>query len=629
MRQFGIRIARLFAMFGFFLILAPSAHAATNGRMIDDSVFDNSGTMSAAEIQTFLNGFPNSCLKNYTDDMPSADPTRAYFDYSGTGSAAQIIRRVADNYGINPRVLLTKLEQESSLVSGGSGCQLWRQASAIGFKCYDGANPRTTTFRGSQIQTCVATDGDMGVARQLSKGGWLLKWGKERANGNLNWMVPDDATSTYGGPMTQGSKKRCSGCATVYYDGYWSGVYLESGATASLYNYTPYLNQAFDDIWEGWWGAGSTVGTPYAWAYVEQTSDAGSSIRATQKATWTVQVKNTGNTIWQNFGDHPVRLGTSNGIDRSSSFCDATWSSCNRPAILNETSVAPGQIGSFTFTVQAPAQVGSYKEYFNLVAEGITWMNDLGLYWSMNISASNLTGTVTANTLPGTMTASSTVGGTITIRNDGNVVWYKLGKFPTHIGTYSPSDRQSKFEVLNWVGATRPAAMNEASVAPGQSATFTFSLTAPIYNGAYTESFSLVTDGYSWFNQAISHSVVVNGGQPPLPSSLSADQSLTANQRLVSDDGRYQLIMQSDGNLVLYSPYRALWWTGTNGRGATRAVMQHDGNLVLYDAQSRAVWYTRTDGNSNAGLALQSDGNLVVYNPQGRPLWYTRTNGTL
>lgn len=292
MKKIFTHIARLTASLGLFLLLAPVAHAATNGRMIDDAVFDNSGTMTTENIQTFLNGFPNGCLKNYTDEMPSSNPARAYFDYSGTGSAAQIIRRVADNYGVNPRVLLTKLEQESSLVSGSGGCQLWRQASAIGFKCFDGANPRTTTFRGTSIQTCVATDADMGVARQLSKGTWLLKWGKERANGNLNWLVPDDAASTYGGPMTQGSRKRCASCATVYYDGYWNGVYLESGATASLYNYTPYLNQAFDDIWEGWWGAGSTYGTPYRAAFTAQSDYP--TILAGQTATGYLEYKNTG-----------------------------------------------------------------------------------------------------------------------------------------------------------------------------------------------------------------------------------------------------------------------------------------------------------------------------------------------
>ncbi|MBP9827495.1 hypothetical protein KBC99_03390, partial [Candidatus Saccharibacteria bacterium] len=87
-RLIGIAVLAVVAC----LMLSGSAKAATNGRMIDDAVFDQSGSMSAGDIQNFLNGFPNSCIKNYSDEMPVADPNVAYFNYSGTGTAAQIIR---------------------------------------------------------------------------------------------------------------------------------------------------------------------------------------------------------------------------------------------------------------------------------------------------------------------------------------------------------------------------------------------------------------------------------------------------------------------------------------------------------------------------------------------------------
>lgn len=606
-----------------------TAHAATtNGRIIDDTVFDASGSMSTTDIQNFLNQFPNSCIKNYTDSMPSADPTNAYFNYSGTGTVAQIIRRVSDVYGVNPRVLLTKLEQEENLVTGNQGCAQWRLASAIGFHCFDGANPRTTVFNGTTIQTCVDTDANMGVARQLTKGIWTLKWGKERANGNLNWMVPDDASITYYGPMTQGNRKRCGSCATVYYDGYWSGVYLETGATASLYNYTPYLGQAFGSIWEGWWGAGSTIGVPYQWQYGGQSSSNGSTILATQKATWTVYAKNTGNTTWINSGPNPVRLATSNSRDRNSAFCDSSWISCGRVATLNEATVTPGQIGSFTFTVQAPG-AGEYKEYFNLVAEGITWMNDPGLYFGMTVTPPSLTATVTGNTLPSTMTAGATASGTITVRNDGNATWYNTGKFPFNLGTSSPTDRVSQFYTNTWTGQTRLANLNEASVAPGQSGTFSVTLTGAPYNKTYTETYSPVVDGYSWLGLTINQPITVSGGQASPVNTLGLSQSLSAGQSIVSPDGRYRLVMQGDGNLVLYSPYRALWWTRTDGKPANRVVVQSDGNIVLYDAQNRYYWAAMTQGNPNASLVLQDDGNLVLYSASGRPLWSTFTYGKL
>ena len=52
--------------------------------------------------------------------------------------------------------------------------------------------------------------------------------------------------------------------------------------------------------------------------------------------------------------------------------------------------------------------------------------------------------------------------------------------------------------------------------------------------------------------------------------------------------------------------------------GLFELVMQDDGNLVLYDAgRSRALWSSRTNGDGGAFVTMQADGNLVVYEPDG------------
>lgn len=94
---------------------------------------------------------------------------------------------------------------------------------------------------------------------------------------------------------------------------------------------------------------------------------------------------------------------------------------------------------------------------------------------------------------------------------------------------------------------------------------------------------------------------------------LSPGQSLGVNQSLVSCDGRFRLVMQGDGNLVLYQGGSPLWHTFTNGRGGAVAAMQGDGNFVLYTAGGAALWHTYTYGRAGAFLSLQNDGNLVVY----------------
>jgi hypothetical protein len=106
---------------------------------------------------------------------------------------------------------------------------------------------------------------------------------------------------------------------------------------------------------------------------------------------------------------------------------------------------------------------------------------------------------------------------------------------------------------------------------------------------------------------------------------LLPDQALIAGTELISPNGRHRLVMQGDGNLVLYRQSGVpKWATGTDGRQIGAANMQGDGNLVLYDPTG-AVWATGTDGNPGAVLVMQDDGNLVIYSAGGAALWASGT----
>lgn len=102
---------------------------------------------------------------------------------------------------------------------------------------------------------------------------------------------------------------------------------------------------------------------------------------------------------------------------------------------------------------------------------------------------------------------------------------------------------------------------------------------------------------------------------------------LGAGSAIASCDGRFSLVMQGDGNLVLYvnSSGTPLWWSGTEGHPGAFAVMQGDGNFVVYSAQGQALWWSGTSGHPGAFLEVQTDGNLVVYAPGWQPLWASGT----
>lgn len=99
--------------------------------------------------------------------------------------------------------------------------------------------------------------------------------------------------------------------------------------------------------------------------------------------------------------------------------------------------------------------------------------------------------------------------------------------------------------------------------------------------------------------------------------------TLHHNQSVSSHTAR--LVMQSDGNLVIYDEFnRARWASNTVGQGWT-ARFQTDGNLVVYTRSNRPVWASNTDGHAGSRLVVQDDGNVVIYDGS-RAVWASGTN---
>ena len=217
---------------------APAANADSTTRLMDNSVFDNVGSMNESQIQAFLAAH-GPCLVNYQDVDFNWNGTT--WSYGGSVSAAHIIYKAAQQWGINPEVIITTLQKEESLVSGTS-CDGWRYNSAMGYGCPDSG--------GCDVKYA-------GFSRQVLWGSWQLMFGRERSEGNLAW--DGDGGVTYVGFMTQGTFQRCGSCSAAYYNGYATidgqSIYLENGSTASLYSYTPHLNQSFPGIFAGWFGS--------------------------------------------------------------------------------------------------------------------------------------------------------------------------------------------------------------------------------------------------------------------------------------------------------------------------------------------------------------------------------------
>ena len=271
LRLGGVLLAIAVLVFSLVHTVPVSADAFNSSRIIDDSIFDNTGTMNASQINSWLNSVFGSTSCISTDHGFSAPDPTGYspgggYTYGGNVSGGQVIYDAAQAYGLNPQVILATLEKESSVVSGGASYGCHYINTAMGYGCTDS----------SSCPSDPSTES--GFSQQVIHAAWLLKFGEQRSEGNVGWDVQltnfpesgdrwnnsDDPQSCYSGPMTQGTFQICPGGPSTFYDGYTnidgSSVLMDDGATAALYHYTPHFpgNENFFSIFTDWFGGTTT-----------------------------------------------------------------------------------------------------------------------------------------------------------------------------------------------------------------------------------------------------------------------------------------------------------------------------------------------------------------------------------
>jgi len=533
-----------------FAIHDSTANATWNqNRIIDDNVFNSSSSMNSSEIDLFLNSKANSCISTnsgFEARIPTGYSPSGGFTYGNFGTAGQVITAAAQAYNINPRVLLVTLEKEQSLVTGRNSPTYCygtehKYTAAVGYGCPDSGGSYSYTgvslYKRSGVEhtesgsTCVNSSSKAGFTQQLIRAAWVLKYSQQRALGNIDWAIvngswdnSDDLIGCYSGPMTQGTWKVCPGGSASYYDGYRTidstAVQMTTGATASLYRYTPHFhgNQLFVSIWEGWWG--DTLLGVFGWtpqsliimnaAKTEQVDR--NNLQPGERYVVVITARNTNSATWYRNGANPTFLATSSPTSRNSNLCNGDWDACNRPARLTEETVIPGDIGTFEFAFNAPMQAGRYSERFKPVAEMLSWFNDSypGDVLEFTVASP---GTFNWQSLgygiedksgesadPGRLNPGELYDVTLTAKNTGTATWKNSGPMPVTLATSGPTGRTSRFCRPSWPKCQRPALLTESTVAPGQTGHFSFEIEAPRAIGQFRERFKPVAEMYTWFN---------------------------------------------------------------------------------------------------------------------------------
>lgn len=205
---------------------AATTQGFNAGNIISDAVMGNYNSMTLSDIQRFLtsknpcNNRDHNRYQQLERDNPKYDwhwkdghfvclSEERFGDGQQIGSgqtAAEIIYQAAQDYKINPQVLLVVLQKETSLVTDpipNNG----DYRKAMGFACSDSA-PCEAKYYGFKNQIRAAAN----LFHEVLSGGWS------------NYPVGKTVYVQYN------PNKACGG----------SNVYIANKATSALYRYTPY-----------------------------------------------------------------------------------------------------------------------------------------------------------------------------------------------------------------------------------------------------------------------------------------------------------------------------------------------------------------------------------------------------
>jgi len=214
----------------------------------------------------------------------------------------------------------------------------------------------------------------------------------------------------------------------------------------------------------------------------------------------TLLFRNSGTKTWtRGLAGSQVALGV-NGDSAAFSMLgmNVGWPSANRVAVQNETSVGPGAIATFTFTVKAPFSAGTVPIPLRPVVDGVAWLEDQGVYVPVTTVVDYHSRWVSESAFPTLRVGQLSGPLSIAFRNAGSETWFRgtLGQ-EARLAVNQDNAQWAALGV-NWLSANRVASQTEATVAPGGTGTFTFQVRAPMTPGIYAIHLRPVIDAVTW-----------------------------------------------------------------------------------------------------------------------------------
>ncbi|MDP9265879.1 MAG: CAP domain-containing protein [Chloroflexota bacterium] len=214
----------------------------------------------------------------------------------------------------------------------------------------------------------------------------------------------------------------------------------------------------------------------------------------------TVRFKNSGTAGWQR--GVPRQQANLGFIGDVSTFSDlgmnVGWPATSRVATTTEATVAPGGVATFTFSVRAPASPGVYQLPLRVVIDGVTWLEDLGVFINVYSDAGFHSRWLSQSASPTLRAGAVSAPLTIAFTNTGSQHWVRGLVAQQANLAVARDDLTFGFLGVSWPSANRVAVQVEADVAPGAVGTFVFQVRAPQIPGIYVLPLRPVIDGLVW-----------------------------------------------------------------------------------------------------------------------------------
>ncbi len=214
----------------------------------------------------------------------------------------------------------------------------------------------------------------------------------------------------------------------------------------------------------------------------------------------TLLFRNTGTKTWtRGLAGSQVALGVNGDSGAFSAMgMNVGWPSANRVAVQNESSVGPGGIASFSFTVKAPFSAGTVRIPLRPVIDGVAWLEDQGVFIPVTTVVDYHSRWVSESAFPTLRVGQVSGPLSIVFRNSGSESWIRGTLGQEARLAVNQDDAQWAALGVNWLSTNRVAPQTEATVVPGGVGTFTFQVRAPMAPGLYAIHLRPVIDAVAW-----------------------------------------------------------------------------------------------------------------------------------